>query len=77
MMNWANLSHFAPIISTKVPKLAIQRSSTSILNHLGPTTSGLFPLSKVLKTETAVLLAGRVDPVAAGDEVVVVVEVVS
>ena len=36
VMDWANLSHFAPIISAKVPKLAIQWSSTSILNHLGP-----------------------------------------
>ena len=39
------------------------------------TTNGLFPLSKVLKTKTAVLLAGRVDPVRAGDVVVVVIEV--
>ena len=37
------------------------------------TTSGLFPLSKVLKTKTAVLFAGRVDTVGAGDVVVVVV----
>ena len=40
------------------------------------TTNGLFPLSKVLKTKTAVLLAGRVDPVGADDVVVVVIEVV-
>ena len=39
------------------------------------TTNGLFPLSKVLKTKTAVLLAGRVDPVGASDVVVVVIEV--
>ena len=39
------------------------------------TTSGLFPLSKVLKTKTAVLFAGRVDTVGAGDVVVVVVVV--
>ena len=39
------------------------------------TTNGLFPLSKVLKTKTAVLLAGRVDLVGAGDVVVVVIEV--
>ena len=37
------------------------------------TTSGLFPLSKVLKTKTAVLFAGRVDTVGVGDVVVVVV----
>ena len=37
------------------------------------TTSGLFPLSKVLKTKTAVLFAGRVDTVGAGDVVVVAV----